>query len=104
MWKLKELHHLSAPQHPDYIIPPLVHTLNTTVEKKHPLAMLKQLPLSFILVFIVCGCVPILYLMIVVVYRYNNNDQNKEGGFQKLLKDYDESEEEDELLYERYHR
>jgi len=110
VWKLKERHHLSEDMTRPHYIPPLVHHANNTIinEKKHsqsPLDMLQKLPVSFVLVFIVCGCVPILYLMIVIVFRYKGSEGGgKEGGFQKLLKDYDESEEEDELLYERYHR
>eukprot|EP00116_Pleurobrachia_bachei_P002239 sb/3462501/ len=64
-----------------------------------------QIPISVVILLAIVGMFPVTYLAIVVVVRCRGGGQSRDGvdrsGFQKLLKDYDSSDDEDDLVFKK---
>jgi hypothetical protein len=61
-----------------------------------------KIPISFLVVIAVLAVIPIAYMGVVVVIRCNDKSDNNSfdrQGFQKLLRDYDSSDEEEDLVF-----
>ena len=87
VWKLKEI-------------------LHDTVKARETPALLNVLgsniPISFLVVIAVLAVIPIAYMGVVVVLRCRDRggvDSFDRHGFQKLLRDYDSSDEEEDLVF-----
>ena len=61
-----------------------------------------NIPISFLVVIAVLAVIPVAYMGVVVVIRCNDrgdSDSFDRQGFQKLLRDYDSSDEEEDLVF-----
>ena len=61
-----------------------------------------NIPISFLVVIAVLAVIPIAYMGVVIVIRCTNkgdSDSYDKNGFQKLLRDYDSSDEEEDLVF-----
>ncbi|KAL5252901.1 hypothetical protein ACHWQZ_G015610 [Mnemiopsis leidyi] len=87
VWKLKEIFHDTVKARET---PALLNVLGSNI------------PISFLVVIAVLAVIPIAYMGVVVVLRCRDRggvDSFDRHGFQKLLRDYDSSDEEEDLVF-----
>ena len=61
-----------------------------------------NIPTSFVVLIVALAVIPIAYLLVVVVFRYSKKQgpaKFDKNGFQKLLRDYDSSDDEEDLVF-----
>ena len=87
IWKLEEIKHDADKRRET---PALLNVLGSNI------------PISFLVVIAVLAVIPIAYMGVVVVLRCSDRgsgDSFDRQGFQKLLRDYDSSDEEEDLVF-----